>query len=58
MHDPNIRTEFIDYDARRTPKTKRSCVKCQKDLDPRKAARRVFVTEDMHAESVDLLNNY
>jgi hypothetical protein len=53
MHDPIIRTEFIDYDARRTPKTKRFCVKCQKDLDPRKAVRRVFVTEGMHAVHPD-----
>jgi hypothetical protein len=53
MHDPIIRTEFIDYDARRTPNTKRFCVKCQKDLDPRKAVRRVFVTEEMHAVHPD-----
>lgn len=32
--DPNPRTVFLDYDARRTPKTKRFCVKCQKDSEP------------------------
>jgi len=35
---------FIDYDARRKPRTKRFCVKCQKDLDPAKLVRRVYVT--------------
>lgn len=29
------RTKFLDYDARRTPKTDFSCAMCQRDLDPR-----------------------
>jgi hypothetical protein len=41
-----IRKEFIDYDARRKPRTKRFCVKCQKDLDPAKLVRRVYVHPD------------
>lgn len=28
------RTKFLDYDARRTPKTDFCCVMCQRDLDP------------------------
>lgn len=48
-----IRTKFIDYDARRTPKTERYCVKCQKDLSLGKLVRLVFVTWDMHAVHPD-----
>lgn len=29
-----FRTTFLDYDARRDPKTNRFCIKCQKDLKP------------------------
>ena len=53
-----IRKEFIDYDARRKPRTKRFCVKCQKDLDPSKPARRVYVTRDMEAVHPDDLGRY
>lgn len=28
------RTKFLDFDARRDPKTNRWCAKCQKDLKP------------------------
>lgn len=27
-----MRTKFLDYDARRKPKTSRYCVKCQRDF--------------------------
>lgn len=37
----SFRTRFLDYDARRKPKTKHSCVKCQKDLKPGQPFRRV-----------------
>lgn len=30
----NLRTKFVDYDARRDPKTNHFCVACQKDLKP------------------------
>ena len=53
-----IRKEFIDYDARRKPRTKRFCVKCQKDLDPGKPERRVYVTRDMEAVHPDDLGRY
>ena len=53
-----IRKEFIDYDARRNPRTKRFCVKCQKDLDPGKPVRRVYVTRDMEAVHPDDLGRY
>jgi hypothetical protein len=43
-----IRKKFIDYVSRRKPRTKRFCVKCQKDLDL-KLVRRVYVTADMEA---------
>jgi hypothetical protein len=58
MDEPKIRTEFIDYDARRTPKTKRFCVKCQKDIHPHETCRRVFVTEGMHAVHPDDVARY
>jgi hypothetical protein len=53
-----IRKEFIDYDARRKPRTKRFCVKCQKDLDPGKPVRRVYVTRDMEAVHPDDIGRY
>jgi len=56
--ESQIRKEFIDYDARRKPRTKRSCVRCQKDLDPGKTVRRVYVTRDMEAVHPDDLGNY
>ena len=56
--ESQIRKEFIDYDARRKPRTKRSCVQCQKDLDSGKPVRRVYVTRDMEAVHPDDLGNY
>src|ERR1035441_7774351 len=53
-----IRKEFIDYDARRKPRTKRFCVKCQKDLDPAKLVRRIYVTRDMEAVHPDDIGRY
>jgi len=53
-----IRKLFIDYDARSKPRTKRFCVKCQKDLDPGKPVRRVYVTRDMEAVHPDDLGRY
>lgn len=45
-----MRREPLDYDARREPKTDFHCVVCQKDLDPAKRVRWVWVDiEDMHA---------
>jgi hypothetical protein len=55
--ESQIRKEFIDYDARRKPRTKRSCVRCQKDL-PGKPVRRVYVTRDMEAVHPDDFGRY
>lgn len=44
-----IRTKFIDFDARREPKTDRWCVCCQKDLKPDAPVRKVYVGESMQA---------
>lgn len=39
---PSRRTLFVDYDARRTPKTEVFCLHCQRDiLDIRRGAVRV-----------------
>ncbi len=35
------RRQYLDYDSRRNPRTSFSCVKCQKDLKPGQAFRRV-----------------
>lgn len=50
-----IRAVFLDFDARRDPKTKRYCAKCQKDIKPEQKGRIVRVVnwwvmhpEDMH----------
>jgi hypothetical protein len=41
------RTKFLDYDARRTPKTDFSCVLCQRDLKPGdRKVRWVHVVDD------------
>lgn len=40
-----FRTKFLDYDARRKPKTDHSCVKCQRDLKPGQPFRIVHVFE-------------
>ena len=56
--ESQIRKEFIDYDARRKPRTKRFCVKCQKALDPGKLVRRVYVTRDMEAVHPDDIGRY
>jgi hypothetical protein len=37
---------------------KRFCVKCQKDLDPAKLVRRVYVTRDMEAVHPDDIGRY
>jgi len=56
--ESQIRRKFIDYDARRKPRTKRFCVKCQKDLDTSKPVRRVYVTGDMEAIHPDDFGRY
>jgi hypothetical protein len=53
-----IRKEFIDYDARRKPRTRRYCVRCQKDIDPGKPTRKVYVSCDMEAIHLDDLGRY
>lgn len=53
-----IRTKFIDFDARRDPKTNRYCVCCQKDLKEGQPHRVVFVGEAMHAIHPDDIEQY
>ena len=53
-----VRKEFIDYDARRKPRTKWYCVKCQKDLVPGKPVRLVYVSHDMEAVHPEDFGSY
>lgn len=39
------RTKELDYDARRKPKTDRSCVRCQKDIKPSSPTRSIHVVD-------------
>ena len=39
------RTTELDYDARRQPKTDRSCVRCQRDIKPGSPTRMVHVVD-------------
>lgn len=49
-----MRTTFLDYDARREPKTVRYCCKCQKDILPNQVARVVMLRlSDMHVVHPD-----
>jgi hypothetical protein len=57
-HEDRIRKKFIDYDARRKPRTRRYCGRCQKDIDPGKPTRRVYVTGDMEAVHPEDLGSY
>lgn len=41
-----LRTRFIDYDARRKPKTALSCVACQRDLNPARPYRWVHCVDE------------
>lgn len=45
---------FLDHDARPKPKTKRYCVKCQKDIKP-SARARIVRLEDVHAIHPDYI---
>lgn len=42
---PKARLKFINFDARRDPKTSRWCIQCQKDLKPSAHTRTVRVIE-------------
>ena len=39
------RLKFIDFDARRDPKTKRWCIMCQRDLKPNTRTRSIRVLD-------------
>lgn len=44
-----IRTRFLDYDARRDPKTDRYCSLCQRDVSSDRPAHAIWLNvEDMH----------
>lgn len=53
-----IRTKFIDFDARPNPKTSRWCVMCQRDLKPGQPHRVVSFDHNtmlaVHPEDVSL----
>jgi hypothetical protein len=56
-----MRQVFLDYDARPVPKTKRFCIKCQKDIKSDRPARIVRVLDEMvlHPEDAgDLGEDY
>lgn len=53
-----IRTKFIDFDARRNPKTTTYCVCCQKDIKDGQKHRLVFVGEGMEAIHPDDIGAY
>lgn len=44
-----VRREFVDFNARRDPKTDRYCCRCQKDLKPGQSARRVYLDGNMNS---------
>lgn len=46
MTDTAYRTVFLDNDTRRQPKTKRFCVRCQKDLKPGSNVRSVHLVDN------------
>lgn len=54
---PPVRLKFINYDARRQPKTSRWCIGCQRDLKPNETPRLVYVTADYQAVHPDDLND-
>ncbi len=57
-----VRTKFVDFDARRNPKTNDWCIMCQKDLDPdvEHAQVRLLLIDGaphvVHAEDIALMN--
>lgn len=44
-----IRRRFVDFDARREPKTTCWCCWCQRDLDPATEHLAAYLDGDMHA---------
>jgi hypothetical protein len=42
---PTYRVAYLDSDTRRSPKTDRYCVRCQKDIKPGAATRMVHVVD-------------
>ena len=52
-----IRERFIDYDARREPRTGVYCMCCQRDLDPRRPHRMVWTRPGqpfaIHPDDID-----
>lgn len=53
-----IRTKFIEFDARRDPKTDFYCICCQKDLKIGQKHRLVYVGEGMNAIHPDDVQEY
>ena len=45
----DARTKFVDYDARREPKTDRWCCRCQKALKAEQPCRFVYLNDQMEA---------
>lgn len=42
-----VRTRWLNYDARHTPQTEIYCCRCQKDIQPGSDCRWVYLTGDM-----------
>jgi len=57
QNTPQVRLKFINYDARREPKTPRWCICCQRDLKPNETARFVYVTGGYQAVHPSDLKN-
>lgn len=53
----SARLKFVDYDARRDPKTKRWCCRCQKDLKDTQPHRNVYLDGQMCAVHPDDLRH-
>lgn len=43
------RTKFVNYDARRDPKTDHFCCCCQRDIGPNTVPRLLYLANDMSA---------
>lgn len=41
----DYRTKELDYDARHRSKTKRACVRCQRDIKPESPARMIHLVD-------------
>lgn len=61
MNEPEIRTQYLDPDYRKDPKTELFCCRCQRDLNPDRKYYYVFLGENgyeaTHPEDAHLAKN-